>query len=289
LPVMCGLCGRSRAAYYRASSGHKLCARCLFRVLERSVGRSVSRAGFLRRGEPLLVPVTFSDPTASLALALILSIVERKHESLVHVVVPEVIEVAGDSLRLLGHGNTVLYRARLNPVPTGPVDAMALVRFDRAWSLLAAEELGVRSVMVPLNRTQTTLLGLEVMISGDPSGWWDLAGSLEIRGIRVLAPMDGIEAEAIAAYSYFKGLQARSPARPLYKLKGVFTAVLEGGGRELEFSSARVIQALSEASSYGLGGRCRGCGAPSGGDYCKWCAAMGVKGLSVELEGPLRP
>ncbi len=258
------------------------------RALARSVKRQASRSGGFRPRMGVVVPAALEAPHLGLALAVALHEATRGLDVTVHVVIPEgggwAVEVPRETLAKLARlGRVRLWRARLQ-VRRLPSTLRACIRFDRAWSALAARHLGAGAVGLPVTRTTATLAAVDALLRGEP---WGLSEALEesvyIGGVAVAPLFYSVEGEAASALAAVEGLKAWGPCKPESLSWGPLMSVLHGRP-ELEFSPAKAIGLLA-GQLRGMP-RCRLCGGytPRPG-VCPDCAMTGLEAVEVE---PLR-
>jgi len=263
--VTCSVCKRRPAAYKRAYSGHALCPLCLERMLERAVRRAL--AGVLERGATVLVPVYRFDPWGSLALARLLARVEARHRGRVVVAAPKEYEGAAAEFEVL---------AVEAPKPRRDT-LLHCMRLERAWALEAARRVGASAVVDSVNRDMLSMAGLEALLEGAPEGLSDALPAMAWVEPPVVHGFARVEAEAITAYAFLRGLTRAEPACSApAAAKRVYLRVAPGRP-ELAFSSARVLEWLSSKAPNRE--PCRFCGG-YGGPVCRFCREARLGGSS---------
>ncbi|MEN2999965.1 MAG: hypothetical protein ABDH61_05265 [Acidilobaceae archaeon] len=232
--MKCDLCD-SRAVMYRPSSGHRLCLRCLERVLERGVRRSLSKLGALAPGKKVLVPITCYNTLASLGLAQLARRMKRGYGTKVTIAIPS-------SVKVLGIEGEDLVRVKV-----GRQERMGAVQsflYDRAWSLKTASVLGCDAVLFPLTATDGLLLLLDSLFRGEDSLVPLLAYAEEEEGVLMVNALLDVEASVIAAYAALHGLDGKCLEADRESTKHLMRA-LKGLGPEAEFAYQRVLSVLS--------------------------------------------
>jgi hypothetical protein len=264
--VECSLCG-GRAVYYRSSSGHFLCTSCLGRVLERAIRRTLSPLGALKPGSRILIPVTYYNTLASLALLGISLFMKRGYGSVIQVAIPDFIELKYSGK--LGRVNTL--RVSVDPKPCYE-DPVLAVHYDRLWSLRLASLLGYNVILMPLTRTDLTLLALEIPLRGHEA-WGMLSLATSVNGVMVVNALADVEAEPIASYATLLGFDFETTTECRVKLRAShILRELRGLGPEVEFSSRRTLELILNTIKMRSKGRCVYCGEPvASGDVCELC------------------
>lgn len=276
----CDLCRARAARYYRRYSGHRLCFQCLSRALARKVRRSLRGLGAGGPGAGILVPVTSINPQASVSLAYLLDIVERRFGARIFLAAPQWVRVKG-SLEGAGFRLTRPVYLHVEP-PPGTRDPIALERFDRAWSRRLARLLGARLISMGLTNTDILLLAVSALLRGELGALGDYHSGA---GGGVLYPLAGVEGEALAGLAAFLGVEACSRVKPELPGEGVAYPLLEGTRPELEFSFRRSIELFRGLSGPGA---CRVCGGSLEGGrgtcgYCRSTRAGEARILMVSL------
>jgi hypothetical protein len=274
----CSVCGIRTAKYYRASSGERLCERCLFGLLERAVARVLGKAE-AKENSSFVVPITSYSPSRSLLAARVLAQVERRFKSRIYVLVPTFYKGLGeDILKGVPQAAKALW-AEVTPPPPPEANLTACIRYDRAWAAAAARLLGADFIVMPTARTSSTIIALDSLMSDGGLGLTEAAELLDLGGLRSVNAFFYVEDEAVAAMEFLEGVAEISPAcRAYVSVKGVYESV--AGRPEIDHSSADVIEGLLSAAPYK---RCRVCGGASDGEVCSYCKLMRLEGLQVRL------
>ncbi|MCX8195722.1 MAG: hypothetical protein N3F67_01360 [Acidilobaceae archaeon] len=230
--MKCDLCG-ARAVFYRTSSGHRLCLRCLERALERAVRRRLSRLRVLAPGSRVLVPITCYNPLSSLGLALLSSQMRRGYKSEVVAAIPSSVEARIEGVRA--------FKVRVSPRhKKGYLEAFL---YDRAWSVETARKAGFGAVLFPLTATESLLLTLEALLSEREGVLPLLREVREEGGVIVVNALLSVEASAITSYAALKGLDGRCLEAEWERGPKGFMRTLRGLGPEVEFAHLRLTEA----------------------------------------------
>ncbi len=280
--TLCSVCGVREAVYYRSYSGERLCQRCLLRAVERLVSRSLSAAN-PRPTSTFLIPLSSFAPSSSLAMARVLWGAERRFpRTKVVLAVPDFM---ADRVLLQGLPEGLSLEVfEVRPPPPGSADLISCIRYDRAWSLRAAESLGADIIVLPLSRTDLTLLTLEALLSGDRDALSDALRSLSVGGISVVAGAAELEREALAALEFLSGF---ADVKPMCSLKIASKGVLMSifGRPEVDYGGLKIPEVLFGQLKDRP--RCSICGGLSPGGVCTRCKVMGLEALSVKRLGQL--
>lgn len=265
----CDLCG-GRASYYRASSGHRLCASCLLRVLEKNIRGLLREHGALRPGSRILVPITCVNTMASLGLAIIAKRMKRGYGSVIHIAVPDFVEIDGAEL-LSGH----------IPVKVEPIARLSSliekIKYDRVWSAALARSMGLDVVLLPITATDAVLAGLESLFENHES-LGEPVESVDIGGVKIISALLSVESSAISALAALSGVSGRCMlGASCDKYYGLLTSL---EGPEGEFAPLRALRALRSASA----SRCGVCGGPARGAVCDVCSRLNLGSLRVEFK-----
>jgi len=264
--VTCSVCRKRPAAYKRTYSGHALCPLCLERMLERAVRRALA-GGALERGSTVLVPLYRFDPWGSLALAGLVERIEARHAGRVLLAVPREYEA------LAGGRETIIVDA---PTP-GRDTLLHCMRLERSWALEAARRAGASAIVDSINRDMLSIAGLEALLEGSPEALSDSLPATTWTEPPVFHGFARVEAEAVAAYAFLRGLTTVEPlCRAPSAAKRVYLRVAPGRP-ELAFSSARVLEWLSSRAPNRV--PCRFCGG-YGGPVCRFCREARLGGSS---------
>lgn len=275
----CDVCRRRDAVYLRTYSGHKLCLPCLEKILARTVKRAIGESHLLEPRPKILVPIRPSAPAHSLAILALLSRVEKKFDATLGVLLPSQLrgrEEVSRGIEYAGKNVKVEVIEANTPLPSTS-DAVACIRFERAWSLHYARKWGADAVAFPVSRTCMNLIGVEALLSGRIEALSESLPILDWARPPVLASAYYIEAEALTAYAYLRGLHS-SPLCNLYIPAKTPLLSIMGRRPELEFSSHKTIMRIAER----LRGmeRCRVCGGfTREGSICRYCEETGASQL----------
>ncbi len=260
--VVCTVCKRREAIYYRRYSGDYLCAPCLERAVEKGVRRSLGEAGLLKPKSRILIPIPYSSPLWALALLHILPRVARKHGSELVVAVPESFE------ELAVPGIYEVATVNINPPSTR--DPSECWRYDRRWSLEVASRIGADVILLPLTRTDLNLLMIDSILHGDEQRLSESLPVIPWTNPPIVSAFSRLEGEIVAAYVVHKGLHAPKGCIPdLSYAKEIFYSIARGRP-ELEYSSYKSINLL-------IGGvktkpKCQLCGGYTDSEpYCWAC------------------
>lgn len=272
----CDVCGRREAVYKRIYSGHKLCPRCLERILARSIKRAICDSNLLRPRSKILIPVRPSEPSHSLAIILLLSRVEEKFNATLHVLVPKVISHATSISRAVTRARKrveVDVHVRDLPIPAA-IDAVSCIRYERAWSLFHARNIEVDVVAFPISRSCLNLVGVESLLSGNVEALSESLPLLHWTKPPVIIPSVYVEGEALAAYSFLEDLLVDPACSFNTSAKTPLLSIM-GGRPELEFSSNKTIMRV--ASKLATLDKCPVCGGYTKSiGVCKYCRETGA-------------
>lgn len=281
-PGTCSVCGVRQAKYYRASSGERLCERCLFRLLERSMARTLSRAG-AREDSRFVVPITSFSPSSSMLAAKVLAHVERRFKSKIYVLLPNFYHGLEGLLEGLPHPVEVV-SATVDPPPPRSSSIVSCIRYDRSWSLRVSEQLGADIIVMPLARTASTLVLLESLMTDGGIGRTESMEVLSVGRVKVVNAFYRLEDEVVRAAEFLEGFSEVQPAcRAIITVKDIYLSV--AGRPELDHSSEELINHLATPVT----STCPVCGGASEGGLCVHCRAMGLEGLRVTVVGSQSP
>ncbi|MEB3846613.1 MAG: hypothetical protein GSR74_01400, partial [Desulfurococcales archaeon] len=137
--VTCDVCKKNKAVYLRTYSGHRLCPRCLERILARPVKRVIGESGLLRPNSRIALVVRPSSPAFSLAGLRLVAKVESKFNVKIIVIIPsqlEGMEQVNETLEVASRRTVVEKVKREFPAVKGDeLSMIACVRLERAWGL----------------------------------------------------------------------------------------------------------------------------------------------------------
>lgn len=284
---VCSVCRRRPAVYHRTYSGELLCKKCLLRALARSVKKQAGASSVFRPRMRVLVPVSLWAPHLGLALAAALAEATRKLDVDIHLAVPAgrkwSVDVGWEVLvRLKSMGVSGFWRARVELAGGLPRTLRGCMRLDRAWTAIAARELGADAVGLPVTRTAAILALLDALLSGEPWGVSDaIEDAVYVRGVPEAPLFYNVESEAAAALAAVYGLYAWPPCKPRSLGTKAFSSIARGRP-ELEFSVHKTLRLLADSIST-RDGYCPSCGglSPDGG-LCPYCRAIGLRDVVVE-------
>ena len=266
---VCSVCRRRPAVYKRTYSGQLLCPRCLARSLEKAVRASVGRAGGIRPGSRAAVPLSFSAPHYSLALARLAARVERRFNVELVVLAPRAVEVEAGAPQ----GVEIVW-VDVEPPRGVECDSTCCWRFDSAWAAREALQRKIEYVLLPVTLTDRIIIALEALISGQPCHLAGFEPGYEHpSGVRVVKAFSTVEGEAVSAYVAVEGIRAWAPCAPRSPAKTVLYSIARGRP-ELEYSFEKALGPVAWAESCG---RCRVCGWPAAGDTCPYCRMLGLE------------
>ena len=275
----CSVCGRRPAVYYRSYSGHRLCRKDLVDTARRLVSRSLSRVNPSPRSV-IAIPVVSFSPGSSILLAELVASIEERFPSRVVTLVPSALRdaVAGAISRAEGALGEVIY-IDVNVGPPAELEALDCIRYERAWSLRAAREVGADILAMPLSRTDLAMLLLEsALMRGE--GLSEAVPAISVEGISVVAGFGEAERELVAALEFLEGLSDLRPACAIrFRSKRVFMSIY--GRPEVDYGGLAVAEALYSAAARSMT-RCAVCGGLSReGEVCGTCLRLGLKGLTA--------
>jgi len=278
--VRCDLCGRP-AVYFRASSGHRLCLDCLGRMLERSIRRRLSPLDALKPGARILIPVTYYNTLASIGLADISALLKRGYGSEILIALPDFVRITKAPERF----------EKLNVIKVGVeprpclTDAVQAIHYDRLWSFKLAQLLNFNVILMPLTRTDVTLLAIEIPLRGYEDAWGMLSTKVHIYGVSIINALDSVEAEAIVSYAALSGYETSIEGSCTPKLEtSRILRELKGLGPEVEFSSYKVVDLLVATATSKTAFRCSYCGnLTMRGDSCSLCRVIGASNITVRI------
>ncbi len=270
--IVCSVCKRRPAAYYRRLSGDRLCSRCLERQLSRTIKRTLSKSKALKPKQRVLLWLSPADPWGSATLARILPAIEEAQAS-------ETI-IAGISAITIRGLNLKLERPPINVEAYGhDPDINTCIRVDRGLSRIIAEELGINTVILPYTRDTLTIAAVDAVTRG-PWAVSEAAEKLEAGRITFVSGMAGIEAEAAAAYSFLYRIEPTVRVRCTTPVKRIVYSIAPGRP-ELLYSSTRTSQLFLDAARGMLGSsmaQCRICGGytSDSGGICHACRRLSI-------------
>lgn len=257
----CSVCGRRPAFYFRRASGHLLCRQCLASALERGIKRSLRGITAFRPHGFLLIAPTAFDPAAAHVVARLLRVPAVRSRA--RLALLRVKRYPGWDCPEVDGVEELLVEAE--PLPQGGVDALDLLRFERALAAEAAKLFGADAALLPVTRSTLSLLGLQALLDARLEFLVDVSGNKMVaRGVPVFYALQATEQEAVRAleYSLDPSLpECRSEVKPVAPAKRVYAMVAEPGRPELEYSSVRAAEALvSGLQGYTV---CPSCGGPT--------------------------
>jgi len=278
--VRCDLCGK-RAVYFRASSGHRLCLDCLGRVLERSIRRRLSPLNALKPRARILIPITYYNTLASIGLADISALLKKGYGSQIFIALPDFVKIAKAPERFK---KLNVIKVNVEPKPC-LIDAVQAIHYDRLWSLKLAQLLDFNVILMPLTRTDVTLLAIEIPLRGYEDAWSMLNSKVDIHGVSIINALDSVEAEAIVSYAALSGYETSIEGLCTPKLEtSRILRELKGLGPEVEFSSYKVVDLLVATATSRMAFRCPYCGnLTMRSDSCSLCKAIGVPNITVRI------
>lgn len=273
----CDLCG-GIAVYYRFSSGHRLCLGCLGKVLEHSIRKYLKLFNVLKPGSRILIPITYYNTLASLGLADISLLLKKGYGSEILVALPDFVIINRAPVRF---NKLKLVKLNVKPKPCFE-DAILAVHYDRLWSLKLASLLGFNFILMPLTRTDLTLLTLEIPLRGYSEAWGILEDNVSVGIVNALA---AVEAEAIVSYATLSGYDVSLVNSCYSKLESArVLRELRGLGPELEFSSYKVTEILLRLANSRFMYRCPYCkGFSATNDICMLCRLVNAHDLMVTI------
>ncbi len=280
--VTCDVCKKNKAVYLRTYSGHRLCPRCLERILARPVKRVIGESGLLRPNSRIALVVRPSSPAFSLAGLRLVAKVESKFNVKIIVIIPsqlEGMEQVNETLEVASRRTVVEKVKREFPAVKGDeLSMIACVRLERAWGLTLARELGAEALLYPLDRTTSNLLALEALLEGDPEGLSEALPALPWTEPPTIHYLHRVEAEALTAYAFIDEAWVDPLCTPALPSKIPFLSLM-GSRPELEFSSTKTLERLAINLSEKWN-KCPYCGgfARSKG-ACSYCKSLGVPRL----------
>ena len=287
----CSSCRSRPAAYYRASSGERLCTTCLERSLVRIVKGTLSRLAGMRPEDHILVPVDKSFKARTLAMLRLLGLVEKRYPSTMSVVFlydasPEDLGLA----RKLDVKGSTIYVAEARVPATGSL--LEKLRALRALGGEAAQRLGASVVALPLLRDELSKIMLSSMLRGKVDGVLEHRASLTCQGLKYVYPLYRVYSEDLAFYTHMLGLGGAAVCGDrLESSVGQLLLRVFSESRELSYSMPKSAEFFREAA--GDVGRCGVCCAEGGEPVCEVCSKLGLreaaKTLSVRLSSSGSP
>ena len=269
------MCKRRRPCYKRTYSGDLLCEVCLERALLKAVKRAVGRYKVLEPRSRVLVPITYTAPHLSAALALVITKLEAKFSTEVIIARPK--DIALDEVKGWPPEGSkeVLVDVIKDGVKTN--SPSACIRFDRRWSLSLARELGVKAVALPFSRTDLIILSLNALLVEGIEALSESLDLIEVDGVKFFSAFSAVEGEIVSAYVATRSLWFYSdfceyevPARK------VFFSVA-GRRPELEFSRDKTLVPIQRKVAERLH-RCKLCGGfVREGELCSYCSSARVE------------
>ncbi len=280
--VTCDVCKRNKAVYLRTYSGHRLCPRCLERILARPVKRVIGESGLLRPNSRIALLIRPSNPAFSLAGLRLLSKVESKFNVKIIVIIPsqlEGLDRVSETLEIAAQRTIIEKIVGKFPVIDGNgLSMIACVRLERAWGLTLARKSGAEALLYPLDRTTSNLLALEALLEGNPEGLSEALPTLPWTKPPTIHYLHRIEAEALVAYAFIDEAWVDSLCSPALPSKIPFLSLM-GSRPELEFSSTKTLErlALNLSEKWNKCPYCGGFTRSKGA--CNYCRSLGVPRL----------
>ncbi len=229
-----------------------------------------------------MIPVTYYNVLASLALSDISLFIRRGYGSVIFIAIPDfiVLESTPSRFNMLN-----ILRVSVKPEPCYD-DPILAIHYDRLWSLRLASLLGFNVVLAPLTRTDLTLLALEIPLRGYEDAWSILDIATNVNNVTFVNALAGVEAEPIVSYAVLSGYEVRVLTKCIPKLRA--SRILEemrGIGPEIEFSSRRTIEFTLNIIKSKLGGRCMYCGGFTGRNKgaCDLCNIIKASSIDVSI------
>ena len=281
--TLCSVCGKRQAVYHHTYSGKNLCIKCLSNMIERSVKRRINKAKALEYDSRIIIPIVHFSPGSSIVLANMVSRIERKFNTTILVLIPEVYNYNDIYQKLEKSYIKSIERVRVDISIKGSLSLEECIRLERAWALKVADELGYDVIMLPITRTDISLMLLDLLLNGKKEYLSEVLDIDYIKGIKVLYPFSSIEGEALASYETISGLYVEPFCNVKMKTKRIFYSVA-GSRPELDFGSARIIPSIP---NLGLG-RCEICGGFSEKKICELCKRFGLESMQISICGGKR-
>jgi len=280
--VVCDVCKRNKAVYLRTYSGHRLCPRCLERILARPVKRVIGESGLLRPNSRIALVIRPSSPAFSLAGLRLLSRVESKFNVKIIVIIPSqlgAVEPVNETLKIAAQRVIINKIEKKFPVVEGDrLSMIACVRLERAWGLSLARKLGAEAFLYPLDRTTSNLLALEALFEGNPEGLSEALPVIPWTNPPTIHYLHRIEAEALTAYTFIDKAWVDPLCNPILPSKIPFLSLM-GSRPELEFSSTKTLERLARSLSKRWN-KCPYCGGLTReAGACSYCRSLGVPRL----------
>jgi tRNA(Ile)-lysidine synthase TilS/MesJ len=266
--IKCKICKKRGARYLRTYSGDLLCEVCLERSLIKAVKRAIGKYEVLKPRSKVLVPITYSSPHFSAALARILSLLETKFSTEVIIARPQDIYLDDVENWPPQNSKEIIVRVKADGINTSNLNTC--LRFDRRWAYEVARNLGVKTIALPYTKTDIIIFTLNSLLIEGLEALSESLEYIEVNGIRFFLGFSEVEGEIVSAYVALKRLWFYSD-KCKYEIpaKKVFYSIAYRRP-ELEYSSVKTIDPLLRAVSKKLN-RCKYCGGFSQETVCKYC------------------
>ncbi|MDP8003637.1 MAG: hypothetical protein ACP5I6_02655 [Caldisphaera sp.] len=279
--VLCSVCKKREAVYYRRYSGEALCAKCLNNSVEKDVKKEISKIKILNINSKIVIPITFFAPSSSIVLANMLSRIEKRFKSKIVILVPNVYN-RSDIIGLLDKNDrSDIIGIKINNFNYDALKNISLqecIRFERAWSIKASKEIGYENIALPITRTDISLILVDSLLNGQRDFISETYDTLEFNGLNIFYPFASIEGETLSAYEIIAKIIVKPLCYPYIKSKSVFYSI--GGNRpELDFGSEKIIQKFRSINA----NRCKICGGFSSKDVCKVCKKLNLENIDIEF------
>ncbi|MCE4608537.1 MAG: hypothetical protein F7B61_06245 [Caldisphaeraceae archaeon] len=282
--ALCSVCGKRQAVYHHTYSGKNLCIKCLSNMIERSVKRGINKTKALKYDSRIIIPIVHFSPSSSIVLANMVSRIERKFNTTILVLIPEVYNYNDIYQKLERSNIESIARVKVNASIKGSLSLEECIRLERAWILKIADELGYDVIMLPITRTDISLMLLDLLLNGKKEYLSEVLDIDYIKGIKVLYPFSSIEGEALASYEAISGSYVEPFCNVKMKTKKIFYSVA-GFRPELDFGSARIIPSIPNLEF----GRCEICGGFSEKKTCELCEKLDLKNMQISIYGDKGP
>ncbi len=264
----CAVCKNRKIVYKRSYSGDLMCDLCLEKTLIKAVKKVIGKYRILKPFSKVLVPITYTAPHYSAALAHILAKLERKFSTEVIIARPSDIEYdVGVNWPPLNARELIVDIKVSGLDITNP---SACVRFDRRWSLFLAKRLGIDIIALPFSRTDLIIFALNALLVEGIEAISEALDYISINNVKFFSAFSEVEGEIVSAYVAIRSLWFYSNLCK-YKIdaRDVFYSIA-GRRPELEFSIEKTLNPIFTKSST-LYNRCNLCGGFSKGNTCRYC------------------
>lgn len=210
--IMCSVCGKRSAFYYRHSSGERLCAHCLEDSLSNHVKHSFSGRVRLGRNPVVSVYIPPSRVLEGIVLTYLLSKIEVKFNGRVEIIVPRDVlnTIRGNVFgNILKAGDNVNYRE----LSESNVESECSTSESLANSMMLLEDLGnsnilqeTQAVLLPYTLTDLNEALMEYVILGSSKAVPPDFSDYSVGRIPIICPFRTVQRSDVIALAYVYGI-----------------------------------------------------------------------------------